>query len=282
MSYLKGFIAAYFRSGLRGSTRLSDFLSNRLKSMQNVPIEIEGGTLYADLRISTARTILAYPKCQSGEDIVMRKFVRKGDVVYDIGAHLGFYTLLLSKLAGDAGKVYAFEPNPKLHPSLRRTLDAIENVEFFDIALSDSEGELNLYVPEDASMASLANWTDGIGGDVHTVKCELKRLDDLVESGELPLPQFIKCDVEGAELSVFRGGTKTLDRREAPVIMFEANAKAAASFGWRTTDYFDFLDSLKHPGYRYFEVTKDGIIDLESQSLEYANVVAVPAARTGS
>lgn len=282
MSVLTGFIAAYFRSGLRGSTRLTDFLSNRLTSMQNVPIEIEGGTLYADLRIATARAILAYPKCRSGEDIVMRKVVCKGDVVYDIGAHLGFYTLLLSNLAGGAGRVFAFEPNPELQSSLRRTLDAIENVESFDFALSDSEGELNLYVPEDASMASLVNWTEGIGGNVHTVKCALKRLDDLVESGEVPLPQFIKCDVEGAELSVFRGGAKTLDRANAPVIMFEVNAKAAKSFGAKTSDYFALLDSFTNANYTFFEVTPDGISPLTSRKIEYANVAAVPALKLDS
>ncbi len=282
MTLLTRFIAAYQRSGFRGSTRLTDFLSNRIKSLQDVPIEIEGGTLYADLRISTARSILAYPKCQSGEDIVMRQFVRDGDVVFDIGAHLGFYTLLLSKLTGNKGRVYAFEPNPELLPSLRRTMGSIENTELLEMALSDSTGEMRLFVPEDASMASLSDWTQGIAGNVHTVTCLMKRIDDLVESGKLPVPQFIKCDVEGAELSVFRGGIKTLDRTDAPVILFEVNAKAAEAFGWRTGDYFDFLESLEHPQYRFFEVSNNGIKELESVDLEYTNIVAVPGSKMDS
>lgn len=279
MSALTRFLAAYQRSGLRGSTRLSDFLANRVKSLQNVSIEIEGGTLYADLRISTARSVLANPKCQSGEDIVMRKFIRAGDIVFDIGAHLGFYTLLLAQLVGNTGRVYAFEPNPELLLGLRRTVSSIKNVELLEIALSDSEGEMNLYVPEDASMASLSDWTRGIAGDVHTVVCAIKRLDDLVESGKLPVPQFIKCDVEGAEMAVFRGGVKTLDRDKAPVILFEVNTKAAVAFGWRTSEYFEFLESLKNPKYRFFDVSSTGMDNLHLDMVEYTNVVAVPETR---
>ncbi len=67
----------------------------------------------------------------------------------------------------------------------------------------------------------------------------------MVEAGELPVPHFIKCDVEGAELSVFKGAIKTLDRTDAPVLLFELNTKAAAAFGSTTSEYFDLLRSLK-------------------------------------
>lgn len=282
MSLLIKFLAAYNRSGMRGSYRLTSVLADRLRSLHCVPIQTASGLLYADLRISSSRGILAYPKSRSGEDIVMRQFVREGDVVFDIGAHLGFYTLLLSELAGKNGKVIAFEPNLELLPSLRRTVEALENVELITAALSDSAGEIELFVPEDASMASLSDWTDGIAGKVHKVTCETHRLDDLVETRRIDNPSFIKCDVEGAELSVFKGAAKTLDRADAPVIMFEANAKAAAAFGWRISDYFDYLESQKKACYEFFEVSPDGISELVSKEIEYANVVAVPAARAQS
>src|SRR5688500_12933920 len=137
MSLLTKFISVYFRSGLRGSTRFTDLVSSRFPSLQSVPIEVDGGTLIADLRIGSARGILADPKCHSGEDLVMRKYVRPGDSVFDIGAHLGFYTLLLAKLAGPEGKVFAFEPNPELLPSLRRTVDPASNITLLETAVSD-------------------------------------------------------------------------------------------------------------------------------------------------
>lgn len=276
MSLLVKFLGNYNASGWRGSYRLTDFLSKRIKSLQDVAIETENGMLYADLRISSARGILANPKSVSGEDLAMQKFVKTGDTVFDIGAHFGFYTLLLSKLVGEKGKVFAFEPNPELLPSLRKTLRSLANVELQEIALSDREGKVNLFVPEDASMASLSDWTEGIAGNVHTVACEMRRLDNLVESGKLPVPTFIKCDVEGAELSIFKGGINTLNRADAPVILFEANALAAKSFGANINDYFDFLKSLKNPEYNFFEVTAKGIEKLKAKEIKFENVIAVP------
>lgn len=276
MSLLTKFLAIYNKSGIRGSYRLTDFLSQRLESLQRVPISTESGTLYADLRISSARSILACPKSQSGEDLVMRNFVSAKDFVYDIGAHLGFYTLLLSQIVGENGRVFAFEPNLELLPSLKSTIAAHANIELFTIALSDQDGQIDLFVPEDASMASLSDWTNGIAGDVHRVSCEMHRVDDLVAKGKIEPPTFIKCDVEGAELSVFKGAVKNLDRVDAPVILFEVNKIAAQSFGTDVQSYFSFLQSLEKPAYTFFEVTAAGIKVLESQEIKYANVVAVP------
>ncbi len=279
MTILAEIIRLYCRSGFRGSWRVSDFLSKHFSSLHSVPIEVEGGTLYGDLRIGSARGILASPTSRSGEDKIMAHYVRSGDGVLDIGAHLGFYTLLLSKLVGHEGRVFAFEPNPELLPSLRRTLQSRANVELFETALSDEKGEIELFVPEDASMASLSNWTEGIAGDVHSVRCEMKVLDEMYDEGTISLPSFIKCDVEGAELRVFSGAKKILDREDAPVVLFELNRKAAESFGGKITQYFDFFETLEHPKYSFFEVLPTGITDLRSREIDYANIVAIPASR---
>ncbi len=280
MSLVVKALAAYNRSGLRGGYRVSDFLARRMKSLQSVPIQVEGGTLYADLRIGSARGILANPKSLSGEDRVMRRFVRSGDTVFDIGAHLGFYTLLLSALTGSEGRVFAFEPNPELMPSLKRTVHSLRNVRLFEYALSDRDGEIELFIPEDASMASLADWTDGVVGMVHPVKCETKVLNDIFQAGTMPLPSFIKCDVEGAELSVFSGAGKLLDRGDAPVVLFELNRKAAKAFGRDTSEYFEYFESLEYPRYSFFEVLPQGLQKLSTRNLEYTNIVAIPESKT--
>lgn len=258
---------------------MSDFLSKRYQSLHSIPIEVDGGILYGDLRIGSARGILASPKSQSGEDNLMTEFVRAGDAVFDVGAHLGLYTLLLSKLVASDGKVFAFEPNPELLPCLRRTVESHKNIELFEIALSDENGEIELFVPEDASMGSLSNWTKGIAGSVHSVRCEMKILDEIFARGEIDLPSFIKCDVEGAELSVFSGARQILDRVDAPVVLFELNKKAVESFGHKTSDYLEFFTSLKQPNYTFLEVLPAGTQTMQNWDVDYTNVLAVPASR---
>src|SRR5690606_10649254 len=134
----------------------------------------ESGEILVDLRIGSARGLLANPYCSSGEANIMREFVRDGDVVLDIGAHLGFYTVHLSNLVGTRGKVYAFELNTALLPNLRTTLGARPNIRLFEFGLSNKDGRISLFIPEDASMASLSNWTDGRAGKVVTSPCDVK------------------------------------------------------------------------------------------------------------
>lgn len=281
MAILEKLLALYFRSGLRGSTRLTDILATRLERLQDLVIDTKGGKLHLDLRIASARGILAYPQSQTGEDKVIERLVRSGDVAFDIGAHLGLYTLLLSRKVGAAGRVIAFEPNPTILPSLIKTVSATSNVELFQIGLSDSPGEVELFIPEDASMSSLRDWTDGSVGRIDIEKISLATLDGLYESGEIPLPRFIKCDIEGAEFSVFRGGRILLDREDAPTLMFELNRLAALAFDSTPSDCLEFLKSIERPNYSFFRITAEGIESLKSSDLDYGNILAVPFRQLG-
>ena len=90
----------------------------------------------------------------------------------------------------------------------------MSNIRLFEAALSDYTGEAELFVPENFAMAGLSDWTDGIAGKIHRVSCKVATLNDLLKKAEISVPQFIKCDVEGAELLVFRGASELLDRDE--------------------------------------------------------------------
>ena len=270
-------LAKCHRNNLRGSYRITKFFSEKLKSLQNVPIKTDVGVIHVDLRISSSYPLLGSGSMSSGEDIVMQKVVKERDIVFDIGAHLGYYTLLLSKLVGIEGSVYAFEPNPELLANLEITGKYKKNILLQSIALSDITGKSSLFIPEDPSMASLNDWTRGTAGNVHEVDCEMKRLDDWRDEKLIPVPDFIKCDAEGAELSIFRGGEKTLNRSDAPIILFEANAKAAKGFGSNLNSYFDFLTSLSEAKFKFFEVLHTGQIhEFNTEEVEYANVIAIP------
>jgi FkbM family methyltransferase len=287
-------LRTYYRTNLRGRTRVTSLLARHCKSLQAVPIRIaDWPAVYVDLRLLNAHfwligTPFAHSPIEPDEQIVMRKFVREGDTVFDIGANFGVHTTLLAQLAGPRGRVFAFEPNAELLPALALTAEGLGNATLLPYALSDCDTEAAFFVPSERAMASLADWTslepivDRLSvGNAHTITVQQQRMDDLVGKGILPLPNFIKCDVEGAEWKVFRGGRETLDRIEAPVVLFEADPESAAGFGLPMTDAAGFLCGLPRPGYQLFEVGSGGTLRCVRPAglkQRWQNVLAVPRA----
>jgi FkbM family methyltransferase len=154
---------------------------------------------------------------------VIRERVRPEHVTADIGANLGLHTVSLSRAAKT---VHAFEPNPLLLPALRRTLAHHANVILHECALGERNGTISLLAGEDHSMAQVAAGSD----------LPIRRLDDVLAG---PV-DFIKIDVEGYEVNVFRGAERIL-RENHPVIVFEEVPE------WGKTDARRHLESL---GYR--------------------------------
>jgi FkbM family methyltransferase len=288
-------LRGYYRTKWRGATRTTLLLARYAKSLQNVPIQIgDGPAIYVDLRMLNSHfwligTPFDHSPLELDEQTVMRRFVRQGDTVFDIGANFGVHTALLAQLTGPRGRVFAFEPNPELLAGLALIVERLGNVTVSPYALSDEDTQAVFFIPSDRTMSSLADWTSlermpeqrqqAVIGKTSTITVQQQRIDDLARKGDLPVPDFIKCDVEGAELKVFRGGRETLDRVEAPVVLFEAGPESAHGFGFAMTDAADFLVGLQRPGYQLFEVQAGGTLrpigsaELKKQN---QNVLAVP------
>jgi FkbM family methyltransferase len=144
--------------------------------------------------------------------------ITEGTVVFDVGAHVGYYTLLASVLVGPAGRVYAFEPMPRNLGFLREhlRLNGARNVEVVEAAVSDRSGTARFALGATDTMGHLA----GSGElEVRSVV-----LDELVESGDVPPPDFVKMDVEGGELRALEGARRLLDRR-GPTLFLATHGK---------------------------------------------------------
>jgi FkbM family methyltransferase len=289
------FLRAYLRTGWRGQTRAYLFLSKRMKSLHSVPIQIaDWAPVYMDLRDGVDEWLKGTPWKSSpwevAEQDLMRRVVEAGDIVFDIGANKGLHTVLLSDLVGEKGCVHAFEPNSQLFPNLSRTVANLNNVKLYPFALSDQKGEAVLFIPNNQMMASLADWTSAenlaewrneIGLDeVHTVECKQISLDELISNGEILFPDFIKCDVEGAELMVFRGAQQTLNREDAPIILFEVDVKTANGFGVEHSAAANFLAGLSKARYSFFKIKESGgLTHIRSFDFAHANLLAVPQSK---
>lgn len=144
---------------------------------------------------------------------VFESVVLEGSVVFDVGANVGFYTLLASVLVGGRGRVFAFEPLPRNLGYLKKHLEinGINNVSVIEGAVSDCDGVANFDEGPNHAMGRLAP-----GGRlaVRTVS-----LDEMMRRGELPSPDCMKIDVEGGEMLVLSGAKVLLENSRPTVFL---------------------------------------------------------------
>lgn len=146
---------------------------------------------------------------------LFEELIKPGAVVFDIGAHAGYYSLLAGVLTGPAGKVVAFEPNPKNHFYLKEhmRLNDCRNVMVVESAVGDREGEASFAFGPGSGTGKVAE-----GGKL-TVS--MVRLDDFARQHNLR-PHFLKIDVEGGEAAVLKGGAHVLQDSK-PVIFLSTH-----------------------------------------------------------
>ncbi len=188
----------------------------------------------------------------SPEKRMYLSIVKRGDVVLDVGANVGYFTQLFSDLVGSRGQVHAFEPVPATFELLSKNVTHSpnrKNVFSNCMALGDRDEETTIFIPNgDVGQAALARHQTGswTSDRIQAIRVQLMRLDGYAD--RLSRVNFVKCDVEGAELMVLRGGMATL-RRFKPMIFLEVEECWTRSFGW-TPD--DVVRLLREIGYRHF------------------------------
>ena len=191
---------------------------------------------------------------QSDYEMVMN-LTQDGDTIFDIGANVGWYTLSLAKRY-PAAHIYAFEPVPKTFKELlnHKRLNRLTNITAFNFGFSDKEGTVDFYYyPEDSGNASLVN----ISGfrNVQKITGQVWKMDRFVHENNTH-PDFIKCDVEGAELLVFKGGLNTLKHK--PIIFTELLRIWCAKFGYHPDEVIRLLKGI---GYRCFSAEYDTLTE---------------------
>jgi FkbM family methyltransferase len=181
------------------------------------------------------------------ETAVFLPLLREGMTVLDIGANVGFFSLLIAQRVGKTGRVYAFEPVPSIFARLKENiaLNGFENIVPVQIAISSSSGRANMAVYHGSS--SLFRRVSG-----EVVEVPIERLDDFVEGEGIERVDAIKLDVEGAELHVIRGADKTI-RRFKPIMMVEINPDTLKAAGTTPQELFDAIVSY---GYKAHVIRK--------------------------
>jgi FkbM family methyltransferase len=211
----------------------------------------------------------------------VERLLRPGMTVIDAGAHHGLYTLLASKRVGRKGRVIAIEPSPRERERLGKHLrvNRCSNTELVPCALGEDPAEMDLYLVD-----GFQDWCNSlrppeVDEPIRTVRVSVRRLDDVLAELGVSKVDFIKLDVEGAELSVLHGAMKLLQRESRPAILAEVQDIRTLPWGYAAREIIQFLIRMD---YRWFAIAAKGAllpISCDQESYD-ANLVALPVERT--
>jgi hypothetical protein len=190
------------------------------------------------------------------------KHINKNSVCLDVGAHCGFHSIYLSKLAKE---IYAFEPQPVIYRQLcgNLFLNNCLNVHAFNLALYDKECTMEIApqaqqvipVPMCGSNVNYDACTNSAGVALRPGAGSMKAIT--LDSLNIPKVDFIKCDAQGADLHVLMGGLELI-KRCRPIIIFEYEAELIGINGDKLQDYSDFFF---HKNNLNYEISKLDVRD---------------------
>lgn len=260
-------LTSHFRRHLKSIRRLSGFIPNIPYTVKVRPV----GKMRIRLRLNKGywlHDVFEHERHQLG---VMSALIKPGDVVYDVGANIG-YTVRF--MAGNcrAGHVYAFEPVSFNRELLEQNIDlggVRDRVTIMPTAVSDSDGEIEFTLDDYTGATGYigrvkdvgVTWEKQWGTTFRKIKVPMVKLDTLLESGKVPPPTLIKIDVEGAEEFTIAGARQLLAKHR-PRLVIELHGLERARNTMRQLDdlgYFlsghnDLLDGSERRMYTRSEI----------------------------
>ncbi len=185
---------------------------------------------------------IIYPVFKRRQDkdeiVLLKKNIRQGDTVLDIGANIGFYTKILSELVGPTGKVYAFEPDATNFKYLLQNAGHLKNVELHNKAVSDHSGTITLYK---STLLNVDHKTYASNGFSEKVEIPCISPDELLSNSKI---DFIKIDIQGYEYYAFKGMAIILEKNKDLAIISEFFPYGIKQSGVTLQDFLSFFINL--------------------------------------
>jgi len=215
----------------------------RSLSKSNI-VEIEGRKMFTQNNDGLALSI--FKIYEPNQTKIVKKYVHEGDVVIDVGAHVGYYTLLMAQLVGKNGKVYSFEPDPVNFELLKKSVEinGFENVVLIQKAVSDTTEKIKLFLGDNDSAINRI-YDAKLGDAKKSIDVESITIDEYFKEND-KLFNFIKIDSEGSEAKIINGMEKFLTKNRKLIMMTEFFPFLIKKSGDEPKQY---LKSLENSGF---------------------------------
>ncbi len=238
------------------------YATRRVEIHYIVEATLPGGSrITADLSDAVQRLVYFLGYYERGVTNLITRVLNAGDTFIDIGANVGYFTLIASPLVGPTGKVHSFEPVPEVFASLRRNvaLNGLSNVRMNRAAVFDEDRDLEIFLPVDGNSGTGTFFKrPNAPGD--SVQCPAHSLDDYVKREGIERIRLVKMDIEGAEPFALRGMRQVLSSLHPPDLICEAVPYLLEFSGHTQADIVQFMKPF---GYRCQEITDDGLAEFK-------------------
>jgi len=248
---LAGFLSGFNLGKISSLKRLHEFLKAHLRPKF---VKAQGYKFFIDRRDFTISSHLIENKIYEPiETELVKSQINKGDIIIDIGANIGYYTLIFAGLVGENGKVFAFEPDPDNFALLNKNVkeNKFENVVLINKAVSDKNGKTKLYLSEN-------NKGDhriyDSGENRRSIMVDVVCLDDFLKDYKDKI-NFVKMDIQGAEGNALKGMAGIIKNNKKIKILTEFWPMGLNNF------YFDsrkFLGLLEDCGFSLYNILEAG------------------------
>ena len=235
---------------VRGKGRLAEQILSRTKADVLTCHPLSG--MKVQLRRSQRIERLMWAGAYEREVLtLMKRVLRPSMTVMDIGANIGYIAAIAAALVGAGGEVHAFEPNSSSYPCLVQNLNPFSHAYAHQMAISDTQGTLPLYLGGNSAEDGWASLLEGCAFErgpeprdkQRVVQVEVTSIDAFVSRSIARRVDLIKIDIEGNELHALRGALQTIER-DHPVIIAELNSWCLARDGVQPADVVQFLRDL--------------------------------------
>ncbi|MDX2171537.1 MAG: FkbM family methyltransferase [Bacteroidota bacterium] len=177
---------------------------------------------------------------------LLRKYIKKGDTVLDIGANIGYYAVMLSNCVGDNGKVYCFEPDKTNFNHLEKATANYKNISILNKAVGPKTEKIKIYTSKELNVDHRTYQPEEYD---KVIEIDAVSIDDYLTRGTEPIQvqkvDFVKIDIQGFEMQAIQGLKKTLENNQHIKLISEFWPYGLSKAGSSVSEYFTFLQSLQ-------------------------------------
>lgn len=203
---------------------------------------------------------------------LLKKIIKPGDYILDIGANIGFYAKILSQFTTSNGKVFCFEPDSQNFKYLKKNTKGINNIVLFNKAVSDKTDTIKVYK---SKLLNVDHRTYPINNYDSVEEITSVSIDELINKQIIPKVNIIKIDIQGYELTAFGGMKHLLSSSQNIKIVAEYWPHGFKRAGTSAIAFYDFFNTL---GYSFYlidnntltKISKDYIVENNDNPFEFS------------